>query len=128
MLPAVAAVVVIDENLGGSVAAFARRIADYRRHDVRVIVRGDCASSCTMVLGLKRVCAEPGADFRFHQAFVPNALDPADTSHRSEPGVVEMMRHYPPRVRAWIDAHGGLGPELITLAGDEMRSVVPACR
>lgn len=128
MLPPVAPVVVIHDDGGGMVAAFARRVADYRRHRVVVRVRGECASACTMVLAVERICVGPDASFAFHQAFTPRPDDRYDTSDRSEPGTAELMRHYPARVRWWIDAHGGLGPDLIWLRDEELRGMVPACR
>ena len=86
MLPPPAAVVTIDADYGGIVADFARRIADYRRHHVRVRIMGECASACTLVTSLRpdRVCIGPQAVLEFHQAFLPNRFDPTDTSQRVE--------------------------------------------
>lgn len=128
MLPPVAPVVVVEQDGGGIVADFAARVADYRRHHVQVRVTGWCASSCTLVLALKRTCAEDGASFAFHRSFVLNRDDPSDMSTPAPAGTRIMLQHYPRPVRAWIAAHGGLTERLITLSGAEMRAIVPACR
>lgn len=129
MLPAAAPVVVIHDNPGGEVDAFSKRIARYGRVAVRVEVRGECASACTMVLALRdRVCVGPNASFGFHQAYIPTRRDPYATWNRSESGTAELMRHYPEPVVSWISRNGGLTGDLIWLRGEELRSVVPACQ
>lgn len=129
MLPPPAPVVVIHEDLGGSVDAFAHRVARYDRRVVRVEVRGECASACTMVLALSdRVCVGPNASFGFHQAYTPLPADRYATWNRSEAGTAVLMAHYPPAVVTWISAHGGLTGDLIWLRGAELEAIVPACQ
>lgn len=129
MLPPPAAHVVIRDDPGGDVARFAQRVARYGRVAVRVEVRGECASACTMVLALAdRVCVGPRASFGFHQAYTPTRDDPGATWNRNEGGTAELMAHYPAPIASWIEARGGLTERLIWLRGDELRSLVPACR
>ena len=130
MLPAPAPVVIIHDDYGGWVAQFAARVADYRRHRVKVRIMGECASACTMVLGLdpSRVCAGPDAQLEFHQAYLPNRFDPLDTSIRVEETTQLLFQTYPLGVRAWISQHGGLTADLITLKGAELARLIPACR
>jgi hypothetical protein len=40
---------------------------------------------------------------------------------------LELMRFYPPEIRAWIDRHGGLTPQLITMRGRELAALYPPC-
>ena len=128
MLPQPAAVVVIRDDPGGRVDAFSRRVARYDRVVVRVEVRGECASSCTMVLALAdRVCVGPHARFGFHQAYTPLPRQPYATWNRSAVGTATLMAHYPPAVVSWIEARGGLTGDLIWLRGAELRSMLPAC-
>ncbi len=129
MLPAPAAVVVVQEDLGGEVRSFASRVADYRRHHVVVRIMGECASACTMVTAVddRRLCVGPNAKLEFHQAYHPDPFDPNSTSIRAEDGTQTLLRHYPPKLRAWIDRMGGLTKDLITLAGPELRSIFRPC-
>ncbi len=128
MLPATAAVVVVADDDGGMVRDFAARVADYRRHRIVVRVMGSCASACTMVAAVDRLCVGPNARMQFHQAFLVDPLDPNSTSIRAEDGTQLLMRHYPPKLKAWIADHGGLTKDLITLAGPALRGIFRSCR
>jgi hypothetical protein len=37
------------------------------------------------------------------------------------------MRLYPPEIRAWINQHGGLTPQLITMRGRDLAALYPPC-
>jgi len=37
------------------------------------------------------------------------------------------MRFYPPEIRAWINRHGGLMPQLMTMRGRELAALYPPC-
>lgn len=129
MLPPPAHVVVIHDDGGGIVDAFARRVARYGRRVRRVEIRGECASACTMVLAVSdRICVGPRASFGFHQAYTPTRRDRWATWNRSDLGTAELMAHYPPAIVRWIEARGGLGPDLIWLRGAELEAIVPACQ
>jgi hypothetical protein len=39
----------------------------------------------------------------------------------------KICRLYPPEIRDWIDRHGGLKPEYITLRGEELSALYSAC-
>ncbi len=128
MLPPPAPVVVIHDDGGGIVDAFARasRATTARR---RVEVRGECASACTMVLALSdRICVGPHASFGFHQAYIPLPRQKYATWNRSEVGTAVLMAHYPPAVVTWIERRGGLTGDLIWLKGAELEAIVPACQ
>lgn len=97
----------IDADGGGSVYDYvAKYHAMYARGE-KIIVRGNCYSSCTMALGYPNACLEPTATLGFHPAYTPwmfglfsYTLSPEATE--------EMRRHYPSDALAVINAHGGL--------------------
>ena len=132
MLPAPAPVVVVHEDLGGSVDAYASRVLTYKGRKVHVRIEGDCASACTMLAGLPpdRVCVGPKATFGFHQAYWSSSDRPSmfDVLNRSEAGTAELMRHYPRRLRDWIAGQGGLTETLIVLRGQALLQLFRPCR
>jgi hypothetical protein len=36
-------------------------------------------------------------------------------------------RFYPPEIRTWIDRHGGLTPQLVTMRGRDLTALYPFC-
>jgi hypothetical protein len=111
----------IRSNQGGDIRLNYYRYRQLAAHGERVIIDGPCVSACTMVLRLKNVCATPRARFGFHSAFDIGPRGPRPNAK----GNWAMMTSYPPRVRAWILAHGGLSPNTIYASGRELG--VPAC-
>jgi hypothetical protein len=61
-------VVTIRNNLGGQVDAFVNQRRIYERDRVSVHISGECTSACTIYTGLRNVCVEPDAFFRFHES------------------------------------------------------------
>ena len=58
------------ERLGGNPYAFLAQVRMYRERDVRVVVKDQCVSSCTLYTSLLPdglICALPGAKFIFHR-------------------------------------------------------------
>lgn len=129
MLPPPAHHVVIRADYGGQVSSYSARVSAYLKRKVTVRIEGECASACTMVTALPadRICVGPQAKLELHQSYLPNRFDPLDTTIRSDDGTATLMRHYPPKLRDWIAAKGGLTSELITLQGDELAQVMRIC-
>ena len=129
MLPAPAHHVTIVRDYGGEIDTYSARVSAYLKRRVSVRITGECVSACTMVAALPadRICVGPKAEVSFHQAYLPNRFDPLDTTIRSDIGTEILLKHYPPALRAWLDEHGGLGPDLITLKGDELAAVFRIC-
>lgn len=129
MLPAPAHHVVIAADYGGEVTSYSARVSAYLKRKVTVRIEGECASACTMVTALPaaRICVAPGAKIELHQSYLPNRFNPLDTTIRSESGTAELMKHYPPKLREWIAARGGLTSELMTLEGAELAQVMRIC-
>jgi hypothetical protein len=103
-------VVLISNNSGGNIAAFAADAAGYRDSGTRVQFTGRCDSACTLFLGLpsRQICVAPGAYFRFHS---PSGAS-ASAEHVAQN---YLMRKYPGWVRAWIGRNHGLSHQLITM-------------
>jgi len=89
---------------GGSVEQYAQTFDRLHNEDKKVVIKGDCASSCTMMLGYSNMCLDEGASLRFHPGYnsfgVFWVVNPAANQL--------MLAHYPPEARRVIDAHGNL--------------------
>jgi hypothetical protein len=79
-----------------------------------VRIDGRCDSSCTLHLQNPRTCATIKASLAFHAASKPSAT-------------LYLLSKYPPRIRAYIAAHGGLTERLIFLRGREAQRLIGAC-
>jgi hypothetical protein len=97
-------------DLGGSVMAYYDRAQtfDGQLPDI-------CASACTEYL--RHGCVTPSTVLYFHRATTPL-------------GTALMRKMYPDKVRAWVDRHGALdGDELTIMTGAEaIRLGVRKCR
>ncbi|WP_036293032.1 hypothetical protein [Methylosinus sp. PW1] len=117
----------VTRDAGGNLRAY---MDEARRLDARgaqKAIRGVCASACTIYLGLRNVCVEPGAQLWFHAAHLPD--DPSPDSL----GSLEMLAFYPPRVREWVMRSGALDStdfdKAKMLSGEALIAMgVPACR
>jgi hypothetical protein len=89
---------------GGSVLAYVQQFDKLRNLGNHVVVKGDCASSCTMMLGYPNMCLDPQAVLRFHPAYFSWGLFYV----LDGPGTQMMLAHYPPDARKVIDRHGDL--------------------
>jgi hypothetical protein len=81
-----------------------------------------------LVLGIvprERICVTRRARLGFHAAWVPG---PRGRKVRSEAGTQALWDIYPPQVRRWIRARGGLSAKMMILHGRELRSMYPECR
>ena len=105
-----AAALVVGNNPGGAVVQFYQQEMQLEARGEPIVVRGRCASACTVVLHNPRVCVAPGGSFMFHSAFIP--VDPENGDFRRAGEAPEatslMWGMYPPGVRAFIQAHGGM--------------------
>jgi hypothetical protein len=92
---------VIRNDRGGSIEARLEMIANLRNIGERVEIRGVCASSCTMLLGLPTTCVASNARLHFHgpaTQFYGIALAPKEFEYWSR----IMADHYPPAIRQWF--------------------------
>jgi hypothetical protein len=123
--PAAAAVRIGDDN-GGQIGAYLAKYRALRASGEYVEIDGACASACTMVLGIiprNRICVTPRASLEFHSAW-----DAAGNQAVTADGNRILWSSYPESIRRWINRHGGLRSQIITLGGPELAAMFPACR
>lgn len=121
-----AAAVRIEDDNGGQIGAYLAKYRALRASGERVEIDGNCASACTMVLGIiprSRICVTPRASLIFHSAW-----DAAGNQAVTADGNRILWSTYPESVRQWINRHGGLRSQIITLGGPELAAMFPACR
>lgn len=118
-----AGALVVTSDPGGLIVPRLDQIQRLRASGRRVRLRRQCDSACTLYLTLPpgQVCAEATAALRFHRTFNVN------TGETNPEMTAAVLALYPALVRAWIEAHGGLTPKLITLKGPALRRLVPMC-
>ena len=119
--------IVVRNDPGGLVLPRVREIEAINRARIPVRISGqDCASSCTLYLGARDVCTEPGVLFRFHG---PSANGrPLEPEYHSR--IVKIMaRHYPDQVRQWfLDGPSEETIGTINLSAAEIhRQGIPYC-
>jgi len=88
----------VSDNHGGRVAEYNARWAMHAQDGASVRIVGPCQSACTVLLGhipCSRICVTEQASFGFHLANLPQAT-------------ATLWAAYPPDIRAWINARGGL--------------------
>lgn len=107
---------------GGEIILYALRFASYIEAGTRIRFESDCASACTIFLGLppEQLCVGRWARFRFHL--------PYGGSERANRGAEKyLMLRYPKWTRDWIAAQGGLKKRFITMTGQYARRFLEAC-
>ena len=113
---------------GGEVSSYVERFQEMRAAGERIVIDGPCLSACTLLTGLiprDHVCVTSRAVLGFHAA---SYYDDASRSLvPTREGSRLVMRFYPPAIRSWIDRHGGLRLQLITLRGRELAALYPSC-
>lgn len=118
---------VIADDDGGYIDVYADRFRTIAKTHERIMIDGECASSCTLVLSyvaLDRICVTPRARLGFHK---PTEEDDEGNWVSSPGGVKEVMALYPPKVRSWIERHGGLTEEMIYLRDSELKTILKSC-
>ena len=120
--------VIIQNDPGGRLDLYARSASVLMRADVQI--RGFCASACSLYLGNPRTCVHRDAVLYFHSAhgLDPNASLTKEVKQEQRWWNNYMMSTYPPKLRKWIRARGGLTKKWLTLKGKELKSVVRVCR
>ena len=114
---------------GGEVSSYVFKFRELRATGERIIIDGPCLSACTLLTGIvprNRVCFTKRAVLGFHAASYYNDVSRSLVPTRAGTRIV--MRLYPPEIRAWINRHGGLTPQLMTMRGRELAALYPPCR
>ena len=119
----------ITNDPGGEITSYLSKFEDMRASGERLIIDGPCLSACTLFTALlprAQVCVTRRAILGFHAASY------YDDARRSlvptRAGTRLVMRLYPPRIRSWIERHGGLTPRIIAMRGRELATLYNTCR
>jgi hypothetical protein len=118
----------VTRDHGGDIA---KKYWQYRKlaeQGYRFVIDGPCMSSCTFILAYapSRVCVTERAVLGFHNAYLP--IIPGVLNVQVPREITEwMMQQYPPLVRQWVIANGGLGRNMIYLQGEALTDRVPIC-
>lgn len=110
---------IVRSDLGGSVEDRLSLIADLRNEGRRVEIRGQCASACTMYLGLPNSCVSRASQLGFHgpqSQFYGISLPPDQFEYWSR----VMASNYPGPIAQWFMAEARqttMG--LITISGSQ---------
>lgn len=114
---------------GGEVSSYVQKFRQMRASGQHVVIDGPCLSACTLLTGIiprNRICVTSRAVLGFHAASYYD--DASRTLVPTRRGSRLVMRFYPPPIRSWINRHGGLTPQLITLRGHELSALYPTCQ
>jgi hypothetical protein len=121
---------------GGRITDYIERYSALRLSGGRVVIDGLCISACTIVTALlppERVCVTSYAQLAFHSAAQINPMT-GERAHSSE-GTRLVWNLYPETLRALLrakswdgeDAKANEHPDLIYVAGDELRTIIRPC-
>jgi hypothetical protein len=122
-----AAAVRIGDDGGGRIGTYIDQYSELRSSGERVVIDGVCLSACTLVLGIvprERICVTRRALLGFHAAWMPG---PEGRPVPSAAGTQALWEYYPPRLRRWISARGGLSSRMVFLRGRELMAMYPRC-
>jgi hypothetical protein len=117
----------IADDPGGRIGSYVEKYQDLRISGETVIIDGLCASACTIVLGAiphDRICVTSHAILGFHAAWDAGA-NGREVTNRDATQMLYSM--YPPRVRRWITARGGLKSEMMYLSGKQLMNMYRPC-
>ena len=112
---------------GGSITAYVARYNFIRDSGESVVIDGVCLSACTLVVGIvppERVCVTRNAFLGFHAA----RRSFQGIQFVSDSATTDLMSHYPPKLRSWLNRRGGLGEDLVFLDERSMSSMIKRCR
>ncbi|MGA8614975.1 MAG: hypothetical protein WB760_25525 [Xanthobacteraceae bacterium] len=97
---------------GGRFERFDPIVEQYNQSGESFRIVGHCQSSCTLFLGIRNVCIEPGASLLFHAGGHPQ-ISAAATSH--------MLSMYNSALRAYLTEHHALETKaFFTISGTDM--------
>jgi hypothetical protein len=118
----------ITNDPGGEITAYLSKFRQMRASGERLVIDGPCLSACTLFTAFiprDRVCVTARAILGFHAASYYDDVSRELVPTRA--GTRLVMRLYPPRIRHWIAAHGGLTPQIIALRGRALTAFYDVC-
>jgi len=82
-------------GMGGQFHQFDPVVAEYNRSGELFKIEGHCQSACTLFLGIRNVCIDPGAQLLFHAGHDKQRnVDARSTNH--------MLAAYKPKLRQYL--------------------------
>ncbi|WP_316196596.1 hypothetical protein [Bradyrhizobium sp. SZCCHNS3053] len=137
LLPARAETYTIHDDGGGVIVKYVRRYSDMRDNHQKIEVAGECASACTLFLGLlpeTQYCVRPTARLGFHTATaITRARNGKETFEYAPELSYLMFSLYPYKVRKLVKSLGWDGddnkphPDLVWVEGDNLEKIAPIC-
>jgi hypothetical protein len=96
---------VLQGETGGRIDEHWSRFRDIYNSGADVEVHGKCNSACTLITNMpkSRLCFAEGSHLGFHWA-----REVVWNGPPSRESTEWMIDHYPPDIRAWLDAQGGI--------------------
>jgi hypothetical protein len=117
----------IANDRGGQIGSYINRYQRLHSSGQSVVIDGLCASACTLVLSAvprDKICVTSRAALGFHAAYDFGANGRTITN----PGATMMLYSaYPRPVQRWIDARGGLRPQIMFLHGKQLEAMYQPC-
>ncbi len=108
---ALCSTVIVYHDRGGRILDRIAEVAMLRQQECPVEIVGTCMSSCTLYLGLERVCVVPEARITFHGPWSTNGhMSEASFDRWSE----IMARHYPEPLARWFLEEGRYGEFVVS--------------
>jgi hypothetical protein len=134
-----AAILVLIQDGGGIITDYVRKYSDMRDSGVKLVVAGECASACTLFLGImppSQYCVTEAARLGFHTATEQRKMPDGKikVSHAGEMSYL-MFSLYPVQVRKLVKKLGWDGDkpeiehrELVYIEGEDLQKVAPICK
>jgi hypothetical protein len=119
----------VTDDPGGEITSYLEKFREMRASGERLVIDGPCLSACTLFtafLPRSQVCVTPRAVLGFHAASYYDDARRALVPTRA--GTRLVMRLYPPKIRNWIERHGGLTPRIIAMQGHDLAALFNTCR
>lgn len=107
----------VTDHYGGDVFPIAKDVVQLLRNDEMVEFKGVCYSACTLYLKVPDICYHDRTQFGFH---LPRAFG------RYTSGKI-LIKDYPDWVNDWIDSKGGLGPDMMYMDQNTMKTHIKKC-
>jgi hypothetical protein len=117
----------IADDRGGQIGSYLDKYEGLRRSGQMVMIDGQCASACTIVLGKiprDKICVTSNAALGFHAAFDFGNGGQQITNRAATRALYSL---YPSQVQRWISRRGGLTPSMIVLRGAELTKMYRPC-
>jgi hypothetical protein len=121
------ATVRIADDRGGQIGSYINKFRRLHSSGQSVVIDGLCASACTLVLSAvprDKICVTSRATLGFHAAYDFGLNGRTITNPEA---TMMLYSAYPRPVQRWIDARGGLRPQIIFLRGKQLQAMYQPC-